>query len=112
MPLDHFRGLGPKTIGAGETVDFTWDSDGDYIIHRIFIIEASGRTLSKSTVTIMIDSVAVTKDSVPCSVFGPDTLVSPVLDIPLGKGRKFSASIKNNEGVDIEVYVVLELHKA
>ena len=87
----------------------TWTVEADMRIKRIHIVEKAGTTLRKSTFYLKIAGDIYTHDLVPCSVLGPDIMVSPVLDIALPKGAELSYTLKNNEGKTIDLFVSLEI---
>ncbi|MGC9086791.1 MAG: hypothetical protein ACP5IT_11415 [Thermoproteota archaeon] len=99
------------TINAGGSEEFSWNSDDDYTLHRIHIIEESGLSLFKEDTTVTIDETTLTKEAVPASLFAPDILLSPILDVSLPEDKKFKLTITNNESSAITVRVVLELWK-
>ena len=87
----------------------TWTVEADMRIKRIHIVEKAGTTLRKSTFYLKIAGPVYTHDLIPCSVLGPDIMVSPVLDIALPKGAELSFTLKNNEGKSIDLFVSLEI---
>ena len=87
----------------------TWTVEADMRIKRIHIVEKAGTTLRKSTFYLKIAGEIYTHDLVPCSILGPDIMVSPILDIPLPKGAELSFTLKNNEGTPIDLFVSLEI---
>jgi len=99
------------TINAGSSEEFSWSSDDDYTIHRIFVIEESGSSLYKEDTTVLIDQTAYTKEAIPASLLAPNALYSPIVDVPLKKEQVFKLTILNNESTAITVRVVLELWK-
>lgn len=98
------------TITVGSTQSDTWDSDDDYIIRHIFI-KADGAATTKSTCTIAVEDVALTKDKALCNTFGTNPENGLLLAYPLGKNRKFKVSVTNNEGADKSFTVELVLDK-
>jgi len=103
--------LGPKTITAGSTEVFDWSFDDNYVIRHI-LIKADGVAPTKSTVTITIDSNAITKDKALCNTFGTNARDALLLNIPVRQSQYFKASIKNEEGADKDFTVELVLEKS
>jgi len=102
------------TLSAGGTVTSDtakWTADDKYIIEKIFIIERDARTLSDVEVTAAIDDYVFTKDKVPASVFAPDELLSPVLNLVIDKGKNVKFDLKNVGSNDYNIYIVLKLLK-
>jgi len=101
--------IGP--VNPGTSQEAPWKSDDNYIIHKIYFIEKTGATLYKYVATIRIDGYVLTKDIVPASLLAPDSLHSPVLDVPLGDSRVITISVLNGESAARDCWVVLELWK-
>lgn len=99
------------TVTAGKVDAWTWKPDEDVIIHRLFIINKAGSPLFKFHVTITVDNVAYTKDEVPAALLGSDIMNAIVLDIPVPKYRELKISYKNNEGSDVDLWVIAEVYK-
>jgi len=96
-------------VADGSSFDGEWDSDDEYVIRHI-LIKADGAAPTKSTITIRIDEEPITKDKALCNTFGTNAENALLLNIPLGKGRKFSYEGVNNEGAakDFTVELVME----
>lgn len=99
------------SIAAGATGSSEWDSDDDYIIRHIFI-KADGAATTQSTCTILIDDVSYTKDKALCNTFGTNAQDALLLNIKLGKNRKFKISVENKEGAAKTFTVELVMEKA
>ena len=97
------------SVADGGTFSDSWDSDDDYIIRHIFI-KADGAATTKSTITIRIDNVPITRDKALCNTFGTNAENGLLLNIPLKKGSKFEYEGTNNEGAakDFTVELVME----
>jgi len=98
-----------EDVAVGETFKGSWDSDGDYIIKYIFI-KADGGSTTKSTITIRINNVPITKDKALCNAFGTNPENAIPLSIPFSKGMKFDYEGVNNEAAaaDFTVELVME----
>ena len=114
----QFKTIDSFTVSAGSTVEKTWTSDDDYIIHTIRLVETSGASLAllKTTITLSIAEEpprpkVLTKDLVPGSVFTGYENQLPVLDIPLNKSEVIKFSFENAGTSDVTIYVVMELWK-
>ncbi len=109
-----FRTIDIGSVASAGIAEKTWTSDGDYIIHRIKLVEKSGATLYKYEVTITIsgeETLTITKDIVPGSELAGKWNEIPVLDIDLKKSWVFKISVKNGEAAARDVYCVLELYQ-
>lgn len=98
------------STAAGGTFSDEWDADEDYTIKHIFI-NADGAAPTQSTITIWIDNVAITKDKALCKTFGTNAENALLLNIPLGKDKKFKYSGTNNEGVAKTFTIELVMEK-
>jgi len=104
--IKHFEN---SSIAAGDSFDGEWDSDDNYVIRHIFI-KADGAACTESTITIRVDGKPITKDKALCNTFGTNAENALLLNIPLGKDRKFEYEGTNNEGAtkDFTVELVME----
>ena len=107
--LRYYKTFEKTSLADAASWTQTWTVEADMRIKRIHIVEKAGTTLRKSTFYLKIAGDIYTHDLVPCSVLGPDIMVSPVLDIALPKGAELSFTLKNNEGKTIDLFVSLEL---
>ena len=108
MSLKYYKTFEHDGIAIGDTRTSTWTAEEDMRIKRIHIVEKAGTTLRKSTFYLKIVGRIYTHEIVAASVFGPDVLVSPVIDIPFGKSEGLSFTLKNNEAAAISVFVTFE----
>jgi hypothetical protein len=109
MAFHSFKTIDIGSIAAGGQVEASWESDGDYTIKHIFLIEKTGASLRKVEVTIRKDNVPYTKDVVPAAVLSYDNVNIPELSISLADGQKIVFGLKNLETAAREIYAVLEL---
>jgi len=105
--IKYFENTG---VADGGTFSDSWDSDADYVIRHIFI-KADGAAPTKSTITIRIDGVPITHEKALCNTFGTNAENALLLNIPLGKGRKFEYEGTNNEGATKTFTVELVMEK-
>ena len=106
--LRFYKTFEKDSLAAGDSWTKTWTAEEDMRIKRIHIVEKSGRTLRKSTFYLKVAAAVYTRELIPCSVVGPDVLVTPVLDIPFAKAAELSYTLKNNEGVAIDLFTTFE----
>ena len=107
--LRYYKTFEKDSLADAASWTQTWTVEADMRINRIHILEKAGTTLRKSTFYLKIAGTVYTHDLIPCSVLGPDILVSPVLDVALLKGAELSFTLKNNEGKTIDLFVTLEI---
>jgi len=107
--LKYYKTFEYDGIAAGDTRTGTWTAEENLVIKRIHIIEKAGTTLRKSTFYLKIAGRIYTHEVVPASVFGPDILVSPVVDIDFKKAETLSFTFKNNEGTTINIWITFEV---
>jgi len=114
MPADAFKNLVIKhfthsSIADGGTFSNTWDADDNYILRFIFI-NFDGALGTKSTITIRINNVPLTKDNALCRSFGNTVENALPLEIDFRKDSKFEYQGVNHEGAtkQIDVELVLE----
>ena len=107
--LKYYKTFEKTDLADATSWTQTWTVEADMRIKRIHVLEKAGTTLRKSTFYLKIAGDIYTHDLVPCSVLGPDIMVSPVLDIALPKGAELSFTLKNNEGKIIDLFVTLKL---
>ncbi len=105
--IKYFENAG---IADGGKFSGEWDSDDDYVIRHI-LIKADGAAPTKSTITIRIDGDPITRDKALCNTFGTNAENALLLNIPLGKGRKFEYEGTNSEGATKTFTVELVLEK-
>jgi len=109
-----FKTIDIGSVSAGGSTEKTWTSDGDYIIHRIRLVEKTGASLYKYTATITIsgeETETITKDIVPGHCLSGHWNQVPVLDLDLKDSWVFKISVSNDESAARDVYCVLELHQ-
>ena len=106
--LRFYKTFEKDGLASGSSWVQTWTAEEDMRIKRVHIVEKSGRTLRKSTFYMKIAGTVYTRELIPCSVVGPDVLVTPVLDIPFAKASELSFTLKNNEGVAIDLFTTFE----
>jgi len=98
------------TVANGSTFSASWDSDDNYNIKYIFI-KADGNRTTKSTITIRINNVPITKDKALCNTFGSNPEDAIELNIPLERDRRIEIEGVNDEGADKLITVELVLEK-
>ena len=106
--LRFYKTFEKDSLAAGDSWTKTWTAEEDMRIKRIHVVEKSGRTLRKSTLYLKIAGDVYTRELIPCSIVGPDVMVSPVLDIEFKKASELSFTLKNNEGAAIDLFVTFE----
>jgi len=111
MPFYAFKTIDVGSVAAGGSIEKTWTSDDDYIIHRVRFVEKAGATLYKYEVTISVDNYVITKDVIPGEVLAGAWGQLPILDVSIKRAQVIKFSIANNEASARDVYIVLELHK-
>ena len=109
MPLAKFVTIDIGSISAGATAERSWESDGDYQLKRIFIVEKGGATLNRVEVTVRKDGEMFTRDYVPAILISHLNNLNPEINAALAKGQKIVFGIKNNEAAARDLYAVLEL---
>ena len=107
--LRYYKTFEKTSLADAASWTQTWTVEADMNIERIHIVEKEGTTLRKSTFYLTIAGDVKFHDLIPCSILGPDIMVSPVLDIALPKGAELSYTLKNNEGKTIDLFVTLEV---
>ena len=107
--LKYYKTFEKTSLADAASWTQTWTVEADMRIKRIHILEKAAKILRKSTFYLKIAGDVYTRDLIPCSILGPDIMVSPVLDITLPKGAELSFTLKNNEGSVINLFVTLEL---
>jgi len=110
MPLVAFKEIFYGTIGSGASEDIKYQSDGDYIIKHILIIDKDDLSLSKLRVTVSLEQTALTKDTVPATVFGRNIRDAWTIDWAITKGQVLKMTIKNEDSTDRTISVVLALY--
>ena len=109
-----FKTINIGSVAAGASTEKTWTSDGDYILHRVMLVEKGGSTLYNYEVTITIsgeETETITKDVIPGSVLTGYWNQIPVLDLDLKNSWVFKISVSNGESAARDVYCVLELYQ-
>jgi len=96
-------------IAAGASFSGEWDTDIDYVLRHIFV-KADGVAATKSTITIRIDNVPLTKDRSLCNAWGTNAEDAILLGIRMPKGTKIDYEGTNNEGAtkDFTVELIME----
>jgi len=96
-------------VAAAATFSGEWDTDADYVLRHIFV-KADGVAATKSTVTIRIDNIPLTKDKALCNTFGSNVENAILLNTPVAKGTKIDYEGTNNEGAtkDFTVELIME----
>jgi hypothetical protein len=97
------------SVAAGATTEKSWEADGDYTIHRIYVVEKTGASINAVEVTIRLDETLLSRDYVPAVILSPGHVNNPVMDVALKEDQKITFGIKNNETGARNLYVVLEL---
>ena len=114
MAFYTFKQIEVGSISAGSTSTGSWTADDDYIIHKIYIKEATETEIGTRflNVTLRVDNYVFTKDEVRAEIFDGYYGQVPELNIEFGKGKTFYYSITNEHSSSaINPYIVLELHK-
>jgi len=106
-----FKTIGSFTVSAGSTVEKTWTSDNDYIIHKIRLVETTSVGLVNLETTITMNGYAITKDLIPGNVLDGYWNQLPTLDLEIKKSQVIKLSFENKATSDITLYVVMELWK-
>jgi len=109
-----FKQIEVGSISAGNTKEGNWTADDDYVIHKIYIKEATETEIGTRflNVTLRVDNYVFTKDKVRAEIFDGYYGQVPELNIEFGKGKTFYYSITNEHSSSaINPYIVLELHK-
>jgi len=107
--IKHFE---YDSLADGGTWEDEWVADENYIIKYILVNRKDGQPFTASTITMHIEDQALTKDKAPVKILGNDILNAMPINEPLDKDKKFSFSLKNNEGTTISVMLDLVLEKA
>ena len=114
MAFYTFKQIEVGSIAAGNTAEGNWTADDNYIIHKIYIKEATETEIGTRflNVTLRVDNYVFTKDEVRAEIFDGYYGQVPELNIEFGKGKTFYYSITNEHSSSaINPYIVLELHK-
>jgi len=114
MAFYTFKQIEVGSISAGSTKEGSWTADDDYVIHKIYIKEATETEIGTRflNVTMRVDNYVFTKDKVRAEIFDGYYGQVPELNIEFGKGKTFYYSITNEHSSSaISPYIVLELHK-
>jgi len=114
MAFYTFKQIEVGSISAGLTKEGSWTADDDYIIHKIYIKEATETEIGTRflNVTLRVDNYVFTKDEVRAEIFDGYYGQVPELNIEFTKGKTFYYSITNEHSSSaISPYIVLELHK-
>lgn len=98
------------SVADGASFSGEWTADDDYVIRHIFI-KADGGATTKSTITIRIDNVPITKDKALCNTFGTNAENGLLLNITFKKDSKIDFSGVNNEGAAANFTVELVMEK-
>jgi hypothetical protein len=109
MAFKTFKTIGIGSIAAGGQAESIWESDGDYTLHKIIIVEKTGASINQVEVTIRIDGTILTKDVVPAVVLSLANNNPTIIDTDLKDGQKITFGLKNNESASRNLYAVLEL---
>lgn len=110
MAFKFHRTFEHDSITTGTRVSGSWTADQDYLIKRVHLIRKDGASFTASTFFWKIGDNVFTREKVPASIYGPDVLVSPILDIDFPKGAKLDYTFENLEGATISIFVVFEVH--
>ena len=108
MGFKHFKYFEKDDIADAATYEDTWSPTEDEKIKRIHLARKDGSSFTDSTFYIKVGKEVYTMDVVPCVVLGPDKLTSPELDIEVKAKATLSFTLKNLEGVSIDVMVTFE----
>ena len=106
-----WKKVADETVTAGSNKEYTWKSDGNYTLKRIFIIDKSGGTLWKTPVTISVEDWTLTDDKVPAEFFNKPLNQAYEFDISITLNKEIKFALKNEEGSDISIMIILELWK-
>lgn len=107
--IKHFE---QDSISDGGTWESEWVADENYTIKYILVNRKDGQPFTASTITMHIEDQPLTKDKAPVKIFGNDMLNAMPINESLDKDKKFSFSLKNEEGTTISVMLDLVLEKA
>jgi len=106
-----FKDLGYKTVSAGGSQSWEWNSDDEYILKHVLVIERDDLSLSKCLLTGRIEQNYWTFDRVPASIFGRDIRTAWELNYELPKNQKVYISIENTDTSDHDIQIVLVLER-
>jgi len=98
------------TVLAGASFDTgatTFGEEGT--LRAIYILAKTGDVLYRVPVTIKIKGKVITKDEVPASLFPPDEVYAPKLEIPIVKADEWQISGTNNTGVNQDIVIVFKI---
>ncbi|RLE49031.1 MAG: hypothetical protein DRJ18_00700 [Candidatus Methanomethylicota archaeon] len=111
MAFKEFYTLESGDVADGGNWSNEYKPDENVVIKRIYVVEKSGRRMYASYLTIQVENTAITHDKIPPSVLGTDRSNAVDLDIALKAQQKVRFSFENHEGVTVNFFLVLELHK-
>ncbi|MEM0106524.1 MAG: hypothetical protein QXX81_08355 [Zestosphaera sp.] len=94
-------------LGAGSTWSGSWTPTEDYTIEGILIRRADGQPFTASTITILLERKAVTRDSAPVSIFGATKQDMMPLGLEINAHETLDWSLFNGEGTTITVYLTI-----
>ena len=106
LVIKHFE---KTSLASGSIWEDEWTADKDYTIKYILIRRGDSSVWTKSTITIWIDGVPITRDKAPVAIFGCDMLGALPINLDLLKDHTIKWSLTNNEGVTIDVFLDLIL---
>jgi len=106
-----FKTIDLGSVAANASIEKSWPSDDNYIIHKVYLIEKNAASIRKYMVTIWVDSVSLMKENMPGHLFDPSLPFLPVLDVELALNNVFKIATTNYEAAARDVYCVLELWK-
>ena len=104
----YFKYFEKDAVADGATYEDTWRADENLKIKRVHLARKDGSSFTKSTFYWKVSERVHTHSVVPCHVLGPDKLTSPELDFKLDDGETLAFTLKNLEGVDVDVMITLE----
>jgi len=111
MSFAYYKTFDKDAIADGDRFEDSWTPDENLVIKRILIRNKDGSALTKSTFYFKISETVFTHEIVPAAILGPDKFLAPVLDIPIKAGQKYSFTFLNQEGVAIDIFISLEIHR-
>jgi len=108
MGFLYFKTFEKDSIADAATYTDAWYPDEDIVIKKIYIVEKSGATLTKSKFYVKVKEAVYTLPVVPASVLGPDVKSTPELNIPVAAKQVVAFTLTNNQGAAISVYITFE----
>ena len=88
-----------------------WDTDDEYVLRHIFI-KADGARTTKSTITVWVGNMPLTKDKCLCNTFGTNPEDALLFNMRIAKGVKIKYEGVNKEGATKDFTVELVFDRA